>query len=80
MGPIELLELWDALRIPREIPPHSLNVSRLLWEGSGPVGVGLRLAGCAGGFVGVKSVSSLHATVSGKLLGSNVPHNGKSFC
>ena len=31
---IELLELWDALGIPGEIPPHLLNLSRLSWEDS----------------------------------------------
>ena len=48
---IELLELWDALAIPGEIPPPSLDLTPLSWEDDKPGDVRLRLTECVGCFV-----------------------------
>ena len=67
--PVELLELWDALGIPGEIPPHSLDLAPLSWEDNKPVNIRLRLTKCVGSFVEIKSISGLHFRFSGMLLG-----------
>ena len=64
--PVGLLELWDALGIPGEIPPLSLDLAPLSWEDDKPGDIRLRLTKCAGSFVEVRSISDLHANVSSK--------------
>ena len=83
---IELFELWDALGIPGEMPPSSLDLTPLSWEDDRPGDIRSRLTNCAGNFVEIKSISGLHASVSGKSLGETFaltdppPPDGKIFC
>ena len=73
--PVELLELCDALGIPEEIPPHSLDLVPSSWENNKPVNIRLRLTKCTGNFVEVEGIPSMHASILGKSLGSK----GKLF-
>ena len=58
---VELLELWDALGIPGEIPPSSLDLTPFSWEGDRPGDIRSRLTCSVGCFVEIKGISSLHA-------------------
>ena len=62
---VELLELWDALGISGEIPPSSLDLIPLSWEGDRPQDIRSRLTYSVGCFVEIKGISGLH---SGKSL------------
>ena len=66
---VELLELWDALGIPGEIPPSELDPTPLSWEDDRPGDIRSRLTNFAGSFVEIKCISGLHASVPGKSLG-----------
>ena len=56
---IELLELWDALGIPGEIPPFELDLIPLSWEDDRPGDIRSRLTHSVGCFVEIKGISGL---------------------
>ena len=57
---VELFELRDALGIPGEIAPSSLDLTPFLWEGDRPGDIRSRLAYSVGCFVEIKGISGLH--------------------